>query len=79
MLCAGHSENQKTGLPCAVIHVEVLGMVCSFSPKRGKQMPCVPLSTVLGHWVPAYSEARRNKVCLTPLLSAAVMPWSELC
>lgn len=73
MLCAGSSD-QKTGLLCAVIHVEVLGRECSFSPKKDKQMPCVPLSAVLGHRLPAHWEARRNKVCLTPLLSAVVMP-----
>lgn len=42
MLCAGSSD-QKTGLPCAVTHMEVLGRECSFSPKRDKQMPCVPV------------------------------------
>lgn len=72
MLCAGSSD-QKTGLPCAITHMEVLGRQCSFSPGRDKQMPCVPLSAVLRHWLPAHLEARRNKMCLTPLLSAVVM------
>lgn len=73
MFCAGSSD-QKTGPPCAVIHMEVLGGGCSFSPKRDKQMPCVPISTMLGHWLSPHEEARRNRACLTPLLSAVVMP-----
>lgn len=35
MLCAG-SADQKTGLPCAVTHVEMLRRECSFSPKEGQ-------------------------------------------